>query len=92
MVHVGDEATRRASSVAAELRNRGLSIKMAPAGKSMRAQMRYANRANANYAIIIGDREIEQNMAAIKPLQSDGDQLSVGLEASAIAQTICPIL
>ena len=92
MVHVGDEATRRASSMAAELRNRGLSIKMAPAGKSMRAQMRYANRANANYAIIIGNREIEQKMAAIKPLQSDGDQLSVGLEASAIAQTICPIL
>ncbi len=92
MVHVGDEATRCASSVAAELRNRGLSIKMAPAGKSMRAQMRYANRANANYAIIIGNREMEQNMATIKPLQSKGDQLSVGLEASAIAQTICPIL
>ena len=58
----------------------------------MRAQMRYANRANANYAIIIGNREIEQNTAAIKPLQSDGDQLSVALEASAITQTICPIL
>ena len=47
---------------------------MAPAGKSMKAQMRYANRANAKYAIIIGNREIEQNVAAIKPLQSDGNQ------------------
>ena len=76
MIHVGDNATNRASALAAELRNHGLSVLMAPAGKSMRAQMRYANRANANYAIIIGNREIEQNVAAIKPLQFEGDQES----------------
>ncbi len=92
MVHVGDNATNRAAALAAELRNRGISILMAPAGKSMRAQMRYANRANANYAIIIGNREIEQNVAAIKPLQFDGEQLSVDLEVAAIAKTVCPIL
>ncbi len=92
MVHVGDNATNRAAALAAELRNHGISILMAPAGKSMRAQMRYANRANANYAIIIGNREIEQNVAAIKPLQFDGEQLSVDLEVAAIAKTVCPIL
>lgn len=92
MVHVGDTATNRAAALAAELRNRGISILMAPAGKSMRAQMRYANRANANYAIIIGNREIEQNVAAIKPLQFDDEQLFVDLEAAAIAKTVCPIL
>ena len=92
MVHVGDNATNRANALAAELRNHGISILMAPAGKSMRAQMRYANRANANYAIIIGNREIEENVAAIKPLQFDGEQLSVDLEATAIAKTVCPIL
>ena len=90
IVHMGDEATRRASSMAAELRNRGLSIAMAPAGKSMRAQMRYANRSNANYAVILGNREIEQGIAAVKPLQFEGDQTSISLEADAIAKTICP--
>ena len=54
--------------------------------------MRYANRANANYAIIIGNREIEQGVAAVKPLQFDGEQLSVDLKADAIAKTLCPIL
>ena len=92
MVHVGDEATRRASSMAAELRNRGLAVTMAPAGKSMRAQMRYANRSNANYAVILGNREIVQGVVAVKPLQSDGDQMSINLDASAIAQTICSIV
>ena len=90
MVHVGENATRRAASLAAELRNQGLSITMAPAGKSMRAQMRYANRSNANYAIILGNREIEQGIAAVKPLQFEGDQTSASLDADAIAKTICP--
>ena len=88
MVHVGETATNRAASIAAELRSRGLSILMAPAGKSMKAQMRYANRANAKYAIIIGNREIEQNVAAVKPLQSDGDQNMISLDASSIANSI----
>ena len=92
VIHVGENATRRANSISAELRNLGLSVITAPYGKSMRAQMRYANRANANYAIIIGNREIEQNVAAIKPLQFDGEQLTVDLHADTIAKTVCPIL
>ena len=90
MVHVGDNATSRAAALAAELRNTGISVLMAPAGKSMRAQMRYANRANANYAIIIGNREIEQGVAAVKPLQFDGDQNLVTLNAQTIANAIAP--
>ena len=90
MIHVGDEATRRAASLAAELRNRGLSVTMAPAGKSMRAQMRYANRANANYGIIIGNRELEQGVAAIKPLQLDGAQRLIPLGAEPISESIIP--
>ncbi len=90
MVHVGDNATIRAAQLAAELRNHGISVLMAPAGKSMRAQMRYANRANANYAIIIGNREIEQGVAAVKPLQFDGDQNTLSLDSTTIANFIAP--
>ncbi len=88
MVHVGDNATNRASSLAAELRNLGMSVLMSPAGKSMRAQMRYANRANADYAIILGNREIEQRVAAVKPLQFEGDQKLITLDAQSIAKSI----
>ncbi len=91
MVHVGDNATNRAVSLAAELRNHGISVLMAPAGKSMRAQMRYANRANANYAIILGNREIEQGVAAVKPLQFDGDQKMLSLDSTMIANFIASI-
>ena len=81
MVHVGDSATNRAASLSAELRTLGVSVLMAPAGKSMRAQMRYANRANADFAIIVGNREIEQGIVGVKPLQSDGDQMTAQLDA-----------
>lgn len=90
MVHVGDNATIRAAQLAAELRNHGISVLMAPAGKSMRAQMRYANRANANYAIIIGNREIEQDVATVKPLQFEGDQKTLALDSTMIANFIAP--
>ena len=90
IVHVGEDATQRANSLAAQLRKHGLSVIMAPAGKSMRAQMRYANRTNANYAIIIGKRELEQGISAIKPLQFDGEQIAVDLEAKKIMQAIIP--
>jgi histidyl-tRNA synthetase len=90
MIHIGCDATQRAVSLAAELRNRALSVIMAPAEKSMRAQMRYANRANADYAIIIGDRELAQGIATVKPLQFDGRQTSVQLEAKMISQAVAP--
>ena len=87
-VHVGDAATRHAVSLAAEMRNLRLSVKMAPAGKSMRAQMRYANRSEAKYALILGNREIEQGIVAVKPLQSNREQWSVALEAESIANAV----
>ena len=88
MIHIGDNATNRASSLVAELRNQGMSVLLAPAGKSMRAQMRYANRANADYAIILGNREIDQGVAAVKPLQFEGDQNLITLDAQSIAKSI----
>ncbi len=88
IVHMGASATKTASSIAAQLRNRGLAILMAPDGKSMRAQMRFANRCNADYAVIIGEREIEQKVAALKSLRSDDAQSTVDLDARSIAHKI----
>ena len=88
IVHMGASATKTASSIAAQLRNRGLAILMAPDGKSMRAQMRFANRCNADYAVIIGEREIEQKVAALKSLRSEDAQSTVDLDARSIAHKI----
>ena len=88
IVHLGEAAGLRASTLAAGLRAGGLSVLVAPAGRSMRAQMRYSNSMNARYALIIGDREIESGEGGLRPLQNDGEQVGVALSVEAIANAV----
>ena len=88
IVHLGEAAGLRASALAAGLRAEGLSVLTAPAGRSMRAQMRYSNSLNARYALIIGDREIESGEGALRPLQSNDDQVGVSLSVEALSRAV----
>ncbi len=88
IVHLGDEAGRRASALAAGLRSDGLWVQVAPAGRSMRAQMRYCNSVDAKYALIIGDREIQSGQGALRPLQDDRDQVDVSLTIEVLAKAL----
>ena len=72
----GDKAAAAAFRLSTQLRQIGCSCEMDYADKSMKAQMKAANRLHANYAIIIGDNEVEQSCATIKNMQ-DGEQVSV---------------
>ena len=87
-VSMGDAAAVRAQSIAAELRVTGLSVCSAPAGRSMRSNMRYANQSGANYALILGQREVEQGLATLRPLRTDEDQFQVPLNANEIASSV----
>jgi len=86
-VHLGEAAGSRATVLAAELRQLGHSVVVAPAGRSMRSQMRYANALAARYALILGDREIERGVAALKPLDG-GDQVEVPLDAELVGRQV----
>lgn len=55
----GEPAINWAISKLPELRNAGLSASMDFAGRSIKAQMKEANRESARYAIIVGDTELE---------------------------------
>lgn len=59
MVTRGEAARAWALRHAPVLRKDGLSVSMDYAGRSIKAQMKEANRENARYAIIIGDSELE---------------------------------
>jgi histidyl-tRNA synthetase len=62
-----------------ELRAEGIAAEMDYAGRSLKAQMRQADRAGARFAIILGEEEIAQGLAAVKDLREGGDQASVPL-------------
>tara|TARA_B100000073_G_scaffold214066_1_gene177953 strand:+ start:3563 stop:4822 length:1260 start_codon:yes stop_codon:yes gene_type:complete len=62
--------------LAKELRTLGLNVVLETMRRSMKAQMREANKCNADYVIIVGEEEYNQNTAQVKRL-NDGIQKTI---------------
>ena len=63
--------------ITAELRAAGINSDRSFDNRSMKAQMKGANRSGADYAVIIGDDELGAGTAVVRPLRTDGDQVTV---------------
>lgn len=69
---------QEAVAVTAELRAAGLSADRGYDNRSMKAQMKLANRSEARFAVIIGDDELAAGTAVVRPMARDaGDQQTV---------------
>jgi histidyl-tRNA synthetase len=68
-----------AASLVNDLRVAGLRADRAYGGRSMKAQMKVADRAHAAYAVIVGREELAHATVAVKDMQS-GEQLEVHRE------------
>jgi len=77
VVPIGDEARRRAGSLLAGLRRKGVSADMDYMGRSLRKTMQVAGRS-ARYAAILGLDEIAQGTVKVKNLAS-GEEKAVAL-------------
>jgi histidyl-tRNA synthetase len=73
MIHIGLMASLEVIKIASNLRKEGLRIVIAPDGRSLRGQMRYAESINALYVVIIGQNELDLNIAQVKNM-NDGTQ------------------
>jgi histidyl-tRNA synthetase len=73
---LGDEAERWVFCTSQELRSAGLHVAHDLMGRSLKAQMKEANRQNAPYAMIIGSNELEAEAATVKEMES-GEQEEV---------------
>ncbi len=49
---------------------------------SFKSQFKKADKANANYALIIGEEELNNNQVSIKPLRAQGSQQSMDLDSA----------
>ncbi|NJD30617.1 MAG: histidine--tRNA ligase [Gammaproteobacteria bacterium] len=52
----------------------GVRVEMNCGGGSFKSQLKRADRSGARYAVILGDEEIAQGVAALKPLREDAAQ------------------
>lgn len=77
-------ARLKAATLAASLRAKGIPVVLA-ADRSFKAQMRYANQISAEYALILGERELESGQASLKQLMGDNPQEQIAVDAIASA-------
>ena len=80
LVALGEKALPANMKLMTELRDKGIPCGMKLDGGSMKSQMRTANRANAQYVIIRGDSELENNSLMLKTM-ADGTQEEMAVDA-----------
>ena len=85
--HIGDAAALAAQKLVCDLRAAGLTAEKDHLGRSVKAQMKYANKINAQYSLILGDEEIVQKQVRLKNM-ADGTETACALDAAAISGII----
>ena len=80
-VPMGGQAELKSMQLTAQLRQEGFSAQTDVMGRSLRAQMKYADKIHARFTVVIGDNELEQGEAVLKNMKS-GEKISVKLDDS----------
>jgi histidyl-tRNA synthetase len=73
---VGDRGRRQAFKVASMLRDAGMSADLDFAGRVLGGQFKAANRAGAEWVIVIGDKELDAGRYTVRRMSS-GEESSV---------------
>ena len=84
LVGADDIGREKATELAFFLRAKGIFVEVDHKMRSVKAQMRRANRMEARYTMVLGDSEIRKNQADLKNLEN-GNVQEVELEAANVA-------
>ena len=84
---IGDNASLTAQKLVYDLRNKGLWAERDLCDRSVKAQMKYANKLGACYSIVIGDDEVLNNKASLKNMGT-GEETVVELSCDSIYNII----
>ena len=78
MITLGRKAFAKGFKLAHALRSAGLQVLMDLEGRSLKNQMKQADKANVRFALIIGEQELQQGEGVIKNMTT-GDQSTIAL-------------
>ena len=70
LVSMGQVAAQKCFALACSLREGGAAVECDIVGRSLKAQMKYADKLGARYTIVVGDNELETGRAQLKDMQS----------------------
>lgn len=71
---LGDKAFAEAFKTAEKLRRKGFSVNLSISDKSLKAQMREANRLGVRYALILGDDELSRGVVLVRDMQASSQK------------------
>ena len=70
---IGKEGLVKSQGIAYRMRSEGIRSEGDSVGRSVKAQMKYANKIGAKYSVILGDNEIAEDTANLKNMET-GEQ------------------
>ncbi len=79
IVAMGEKATLKAVEICKDMRAEGFSALMDLNQRSVRAQMKYADKLGAKFNIVLGDNEISEGIAKLKNMTT-GEETEIALE------------
>ncbi len=74
VVAMGDETKKAAFRLLAELRDAGVSARMDYAGRSMKSQMKQADKAKVRYALILGEDELAKGVVTLRDMETSAQE------------------
>jgi histidyl-tRNA synthetase len=86
---IGEAGSKLGFTLAHGLRARGFSVAMDHEGRSLKAQMKQANKSFAKHTLIIGDAEIEAGNGVLRNMRDrDAEQTDAALTVDGVATLI----
>lgn len=77
--NMGDSSSVFVQSLASELRREGVKVERDHLKRGVKAQLKYANKINARYCLVIGDDEITSGEGRLKRM-SDGQEFLIKID------------
>ena len=78
--HIGEKADLYVQNLVLALRREGIAAERDYMNRSVKAQMKYADKIGAKYTMVLGDTEIESGKANLKNMEN-GEITEVGPDA-----------
>lgn len=75
---MGENARKISAKICSDLRKASVYAEIDISGRSMKAQIRYADKIGAKYFVAVGDAEVESHQATIKNMET-GEQKQISL-------------
>ncbi|MFW9603976.1 MAG: His/Gly/Thr/Pro-type tRNA ligase C-terminal domain-containing protein, partial [Trichlorobacter sp.] len=84
---MGDAARIAAFQMMTQLQKQGIRVELDYESKSLKSQMRRADKLAARYSLVLGDDELVSNTIQLKRMD-DGSQQSLRFDATTIADAL----